>query len=64
MASAGLPAAASWSQTLLWNFRKRDVRLRDDEVLVVAVIADEGEALGTSRQVVAVIAGHAAGRAR
>ncbi len=37
------------------------MRLRDDQILVVAMIADEREAFGTARQVVAVVAGHAAG---
>ena len=38
------------------------MRLRDEEVLVVAMIADQREAFGAARQIVAVIAGHAAGR--
>ena len=40
------------------------MRLRDDEVLVVAMVANQREPFGTARQIVAVITGDAAQLAR
>ena len=44
------------------KFQERDVRLRDDEIFVVAMIANQREAFRAARQIVAMVAGHAAGR--
>ena len=46
---------------LVVELEDRHVRLRHDQVFVVAMIADQREAFGAARQVVAMIAGDAAG---
>ena len=59
------PAASGRSQLvadLVVELQQREVRLRDEQVLVVAMIADQREAFGATRQVVPVVAGDAAGR--
>ena len=38
------------------------MRLRDDEIFVVAMIADQRKAFRVARQIVAVVAGDVAGR--
>ena len=61
MASAGVPARRELIADLVVKLQHRHMRLRDDQVFVVAMIADQGEAFGAARQVVAMIAGDAAG---
>ena len=58
--SAGMPAPRNDVTDLVVKFQHGEVGLRDEEVLVIAMIADQREAFGAARQIVAVIAGHAA----
>src|SRR5262245_28525485 len=44
---------------LVVKFEQRHVRLRDDQVFIVAMIADERETLRAAREIVAVVAGDA-----
>jgi hypothetical protein len=44
---------------LVVKFQHRDMCLRDQKILVVAMIADQCESFGAARQIVAMITGHA-----